>query len=249
MDIKSIREKVSKLRSVNSLSKIANEIGVKFGKSITVETLKKKINNKLSDIHYKNVKQHEKLIRDYNKARNKLIKSFPKEYQKSTVFMNYLTKGKPIKFSTLDDILIGGTDYREIHSIWDSFTNYGKDYKTDDIEVVKGLIQNDIKQMEDISYKNQLEQLRKEAIERIEEQIFMLDIEYQEAVTINYEAIINKFNIAQCLAVLQFTDTEQIYDSDSLYSGGVYKNKNDINKIIKDLLNKCKGYKIKHFTN
>ena len=249
MDIRSIREKVSKLRSVKSLSKIANEIGVKFGKSTTVETLKKKINTKLSDIHYKNVKQHEKLIRDYNKARNKMLKSFPKEYQKSTVFMNYLTKGKPIRFSSNDDILIGGTDYREIHSTWDSFTNYGKDYKTDDIEVVKGLIQNDIKQMEDITYKKQLEQLRKEAIERIEEQIFNLDIEYQEAVTINYEGIINKFDIAQCLAVIQFTDTEQIFDSDTLYTRGVYKNKDNINKIIKDLLDKCKGYKIKHFTN
>ena len=134
MDIKSIREKVNKLRSVKSLSKLANEIGVKFGKSTSVEALKKKINNKLSDIHYKNVKQHERLIRDYNKARNKLIKSFPKQYQNSTVFMNYLTKGKPIRFSSNDDILIGGTDYREIHSTWDSFTNYGKDYKTDDIE-------------------------------------------------------------------------------------------------------------------
>ena len=249
MDIRSIREKVSKLRSVKSLSKIANEIGVKFGKSTTVETLKKKINTKLSDIHYKNVKQHERLIRDYNKARNKLIKTFPKEYQKSKVFMNYLTKGQPIRFSRLDDILIGGTEYKEIYSTWDSFTNYGMDYKTGDIEVVKGLIQHDIKQMEDITYKKQLEQLRKEAIERIEEQIFNLDIEYQEAVTINYESIINKFDIAQCLAVLQFTDTEKIYDSDSLYSGNVYRNKGDINKIIKDLLNKCRGYKMKHFAN
>ena len=249
MDIRSIREKVSKLRSVKSLSKIAIEIGVKFGKSTNVETLKKKINNKLSDIHYKNVKQHERLIRDYNKARNKLIKTFPKEYQKSTVFMNYLTKGKPIRFSSNDDILIGGTDYRQIFSAWNSFTNYGKDYKTDNIEDVNSLIQNDIKQMEDKTYKKQLEQLRKEAIERIEEQIFNLDIEYQEAVTINYEAIINKFDIAQCLAVIQFTDTEQIYDSDTLYSGGVYKNADGINKIIKGLLDKCKGYKIKHFTN
>ena len=249
MNIRSIREKVNKLRSVKSLSKIANEIGVKFGKSTTVETLKKKINTKLSDIHYKNVKQHERLIRDYNKARNKLIKTFPKEYQKSTVFMNYLTKGKPIRFSSNDDILIGGTDYRQIFSAWNSFTNYSKDYKTDNIEDVNSLIQNDIKQMEDKTYKKQLEQLRKEAIERIEEQIFNLDIEYQEAVTINYEAIINKFDIAQCLAVIQFTDTEQIYDSDTLYSGGVYKNADGINKIIKGLLDKCKGYKIKHFTN
>lgn len=249
MDIRSIREKVSKLRSVKSLSKIANEIGVKFGKSTTVETLKKKINNKLSDIHYKNVKQHERLIRDYNKARNKLIKSFPKEYQKSTVFQNYLTKGKPIRFSSYDDILIGGTEYKEIYSSWESFSNYGMDYKTGDIEVVKGLIQNDIKQMEEITYKKQLEQLRKEAIERIEEQIFNLDIEYQEAVTINYEGIINKFDIAQCLAVLQFTDSVQIYDSDSLYSGGAYKNTDNINKAIKGILDKCKGYKIKHFTN
>ena len=249
MNIRSIREKVNKLRSVKSLSKIANEIGVKFGKSTTVETLKKKINTKLSDIHYKNVKQHERLIRDYNKARNKLIKSFPKEYQKSEVFMNYLTKGKPLRFTSYDDNLIGGTDYREIYSTWDSFTNYGKDYKTDDIEVIKGLLKNDIKQLEDLSYKKQLEQLRKEAIERIEEQIFNLDIEYQEAVTINYEATINKFDIAQCLAVIQFTDTVQIYDSDSLYSGGVYKNTDNINKSIKGLLDKCKGYKIKHFTN
>ena len=249
MDIRSIREKVNKLRSVKSLSKIANEIGVKFGKSTTVETLKKKINNKLSDIHYKNVKQHERLIRDYNKARNKLIKSFPKQYQKSKVFMDYLTNGKPIRFSNIDDILIVGTGYREIHSTWDSFTNYGKDYKTDDIEAIKSLIQNDIKQMEDITYKKHLEGLRKEAIERIEEQIFNLDMEYQEAVTINYEGIINKFDIAQCLAVLQFTDTEQIYDSDTLYSGGVYRNADGINKIIKGLLDKCKGYKIKHFTN
>lgn len=249
MDIKSIREKVSKLRSVKSLSKIANEIGVKFGKSTTVETLKKKINTKLSDIHYKNVKQHERLIRDYNKARNKLLKSFPKEYQKSTVFQNYITKGKPIRFSSNDDILIGGTGYREIYSAWDSFSNYGMDYKTGDIEAVNSLIKNDIRQMEDITYKKQLEHLREEAIERIEEQIFNLDIEYQEAVTINYEAIINRFDIAQCLAVLQFTDTEQIYDSDSLYSGGVYKNTDGINKLIKGLLDKCKGYKIKHFTN
>ena len=249
MDIRSLREKVNKLRSVKSLSKIANEIGVKFGKSTTVETLKKKINTKLSDIHYKNVKQHERLIRDYNKARNKLLKTFPKEYQNSKVFQNYLFNGKPIRFSSNDDILIGGTDYRQIFSSWESFTNYGKDYKTDNIEDVNRLIQNDIKQMEDKTYKKQLEQLRKEAIERIEEQIFNLDIEYQEAVTINYEAIINKFDIAQCLAVIQFTDTEQIYDSDTLYSGGVYKNADGINKIIKGLLDKCKGYKIKHFTN
>ena len=249
MDIRSLREKVNKLRSVKSLSKIANEIGVKFGKSTTVETLKKKINTKLSDIHYKNVKQHERLIRDYNKARNKLLKTFPKEYQNSKVFQNYLFNGKPIRFSSNDDILIGGTEYKEIYSTWDSFTNYGMDYKSVDSEVVKGLLQNDIKQMEDITYKKQLEQLRKEAIERIEEQIFNLDIEYQEAVTINYEGNINKFDIAQCLAVLQFTDTEQIYESDTLYTRGVYKNKDNINKIIKDLLDKCKRYKIKHFTN
>ena len=163
--------------------------------------------------------------------------------------MDYLTNGKPIRFSNIDDILIVGTGYREIHSTWDSFTNYGKDYKTDDIEAVKSLIQNDIKQMEDITYKKHLEGLRKEAIDRIEEQIFNLDMEYQEAVTINYEGIINKFDIAQCLAVLQFTDTEQIYDSDTLYSGGAYRNADGINKIIKGLLDKCKGYKIKHFTN
>lgn len=212
---KSIANKKSNLKAKGVSVDKLNDIVPNGYSKLTIGEQKRILNklNKLSQPKTKTKKENKltpsKFIKELKKARKNYINTIPKEYKKSSVFMNYFTEGHGLKKSD-NDIRGYGLTINNANSVKE-LENY---YHTKDKQLILKLMQEDINYINSLNFNDRLDNLKEKIYNEIE---VLNEVENDGLNTHNldnYKSLIDDMPYHQLKTLYSFLDNMgNVYDS------------------------------------